>query len=151
MYPQMKKIMKNNKYTIIKFTALFMVLISCDSNSYEVRMCSTSDFGINEGEVVMATGSPIGSVESIKKISRDSTVFILEIKNDIKLPNDSEFVIRNSSLLGDNYININIGKNKAHFLKEGDVVNASLKPNLKLDSLVNSVINKLDSAKMSMQ
>ncbi len=114
-------------------------------------MFAKSDFGIEKGDVVMLEDSEIGVVDHIEKITRDSVLFVLEINNQIQLTKDSKFFITNSSLLGDNFMLVNSGKYQDNLIKDGDLVFSILRPNFKLDSLINTVMYKLDSANNEMQ
>src|SRR5579863_8060405 len=94
---------------------------------YEINVVFSSVGGIVQDASVLYGGIKVGSVD---KISLDQTgefkvIVKLSILNDVKIRKDAKFVINQSGLLGDRYVDIEPQGATAEFLKPGDTVAGS--------------------------
>lgn len=78
--------------------------------------------GINVGSDVVLAGVKIGTVIDIEL---DKKFFLAKVKlalnDDYKLPDDTEAVVSSASLLGENYISLNVGGSDV-FFNNGDEI-----------------------------
>ena len=89
---------------------------------YRVNLTATNSAGVIPGSAVLMAGVPIGSVEKIELLTDNGTT-ILHAKLLQKYPirKGSQFIIRQSGFLGDQYIAVNQNPDvKAPILKDND-------------------------------
>jgi phospholipid/cholesterol/gamma-HCH transport system substrate-binding protein len=113
---------------------------------YEIEVVFSNVGGIVKDASVLYGGIKVGSV---RDISLDQTGQLkihvkLDIFQTVKIRNDAKFVINQSGLLGDRYIDVMPQGATADFLKPGDVVEGST--SVDLSEAIHSVVDVLHQA-----
>ncbi len=92
-------------------------------STYELRLKTSNVGGIKARASVLMSGVPVGSVSRIELAPDGKTVTIfLRIYGDFEIHRDARFVIEQSGFLGDQYVSIVPGENKAPLLGDQDEV-----------------------------
>lgn len=112
--------------------------------------------GLMKGDPIQVNGFPVGRVKEIglSKESVGRIYVIINITEDIDIPDDSRAVIRSADLLGEKYIHLQLGQSKTYHkagdLLAGDIesditnqIREELKP---LTEKVQSMIVSVDTA-----
>lgn len=95
--------------------------------------------GIKIGSEVKISGISIGYVEKMVLNNETYQVKVrLNIKNDIKIPNDSTIAVNSESLLGGKFLSIKIGASE-EFLQNGDSFVAT-QSSMNLEDLIGKVV-----------
>jgi len=76
--------------------------------------------GLKKGANVEIAGVPIGMIKKIKLEDYKALVF-MQIKNGVKIPDDSMAVIKTKGLLGEKYMEIMPGASETYY-KDGDEI-----------------------------
>jgi phospholipid/cholesterol/gamma-HCH transport system substrate-binding protein len=92
------------------------------TKTYRLRLQAKDVSGVIPGSYVLMAGVRVGSVEKIELNSTDGDVtMVARMLAKYELRKDSQFLIRQSGFLGDQYIGVFQGK-ATNLLKDGDVV-----------------------------
>ena len=95
--------------------------------------------GIKIGSEVKISGISVGYVENMELDPETYQVKIkLNVKNDVKVPNDSTIAINSESLLGGKFLSIKIGASE-EFLQNGDTFVAT-QSSINLEDLIGKVV-----------
>jgi phospholipid/cholesterol/gamma-HCH transport system substrate-binding protein len=115
-------------------------------NGYEINVVFSSVGGIVEDASVLYAGIKVGNVRAITLNQREELKVIvkLSILNGVKIRKDAKFVINQSGLLGDRYVDIVPQSATAEFLKPGDSVEGS--SSLDLSEAIHGVVDVLHQA-----
>jgi len=115
-------------------------------NGYEINVVFSSVGGLVEDASVLYGGIKVGTVHSITlDQTRELKVIVkLSILNGVKIRKDAKFVINQSGLLGDRYVDIVPQSATAEFLKPGARVEGS--SSLDLSEAIHSVVDVLHQA-----
>jgi len=115
-------------------------------NTYELTVVFSNVGGIVKDASVLYGGIVVGKVRDIRldqkgplKVDVQLAVF-----NDVRIRKDSKFVINQSGLLGDRYIDVIPQAGTAEFLKPGDVVEGSA--SVDLSEAIRGVVDVLHQA-----
>lgn len=91
--------------------------------SYEVLLKTRSVGGIKKGASVLMAGVPVGSVAGADLTPDGRDVIVhLRILRQYSIRGDALFAIEQSGFLGDQYVSVITGPNKAPLLKDGSLV-----------------------------
>ena len=92
---------------------------------YTLKLNAGSAGMLKRKSTVQMAGVPVGAIEKIQLATdgRSVTVF-LKLEKQFEIHRDARFVIEQSGFLGDQYVAILPGENKAPVLVDGDVVTA---------------------------
>lgn len=114
--------------------------------SYEIEVVFPNVGGIVKDAGVLYGGIKVGSVHgiSLDQAGQLKIHITLEIFQTVKIRNDAKFVINQSGLLGDRYVDIIPQSATAEFLKPGDVVEGST--SVDLSEAIHSVVDVLHLA-----
>jgi len=143
----MNKEAKVGLFVFIGLVLLFLLSTQVGSfknlskKGYELKTYLTSAAGLEKNAKVKANGLDIGYVKKLY-IDGDKVVADLFIYDNIKIPQDSEVRVEQSSMLGGKYININLG-HKKEFLTSNTVV-PSQKPLASFDEASDSIKKAAD-------
>lgn len=110
---------------------------SRDAFEFEVKYSRVD--GLVEGAPVRYAGVNVGTVKTVHLVPPDVVVTV-KIDKDIIIPSDSQFLINNSGVLGDKYIEIKPGQAQSPLEINAKV--SGVDP-MALDSLLNEVENAL--------
>ncbi|HVM60074.1 MAG TPA: MlaD family protein [Verrucomicrobiae bacterium] len=115
-------------------------------HTYDINVVFSNVGGIVEDASVLYAGIKVGSVSAI---TLDQTgvlkvIVKLAVYDGVKIRKDAKFVINQSGLLGDRYIDIVPQSATAGFLKPGDSVEGS--SSLDLSEAIHSVVDVLHQA-----
>jgi phospholipid/cholesterol/gamma-HCH transport system substrate-binding protein len=115
-------------------------------NGYEINVVFSSVGGIVQDASVLYGGIKVGTVHSIRldQTGELKVIVKLSILGDVKIRKDAKFVINQSGLLGDRYVDIIPVSATAEFLKPGDSVEGS--SSLDLSEAIHSVVDVLHQA-----
>jgi len=90
---------------------------------YELTMSTRSVAGLKEGADVYLSGVKIGSVKRIQLDQKNKGVQVqLTVLKEFPLHTDSDFVIEQQGVLGDQFVNISPGSPGTPLLNDGDLV-----------------------------
>ncbi|MCS7048222.1 MAG: MlaD family protein [Verrucomicrobiae bacterium] len=92
--------------------------------TYEITVVFPNVGGIVRDAKVLYAGIPVGRVREIRLVEADrlQVHVLLEVREDVVIRRDAQFVINQSGLLGDRYVDILPGTTSAERLQPGDVV-----------------------------
>ncbi len=115
-------------------------------NGYEINVVFSSVGGIVQDASVLYGGIKVGTVHDIRldQTGELKVIVKLSILGDVKIRKDAKFVINQSGLLGDRYVDIIPVSATAEFLKPGDSVEGS--SSLDLSEAIHSVVDVLHQA-----
>jgi phospholipid/cholesterol/gamma-HCH transport system substrate-binding protein len=115
-------------------------------HTYDINVVFSSVGGIVEDASVLYAGIKVGNVRAITLNQRGELKVIvkLSILDSVKIRKDAKFVINQSGLLGDRYVDIVPQSATAEFLKHGDSVEGS--SSLDLSEAIHSVVDVLHQA-----
>jgi phospholipid/cholesterol/gamma-HCH transport system substrate-binding protein len=92
------------------------------TKTYNMELQATNVAGVYVGSAVSMAGVKIGTVRDIELISMDGKTLIhVQLYTKFGVRTNSEFVIRQSGFLGDQYIAVMQGTNITEVFKDGDV------------------------------
>lgn len=80
--------------------------------------------GLHERSTVTYRGQQIGTVSEVR-LEGDGVVAVLEIDEDVPVPRDSEFAVRNLSAVGEQYVDVRPRSDGGPFLADGATVAAA--------------------------
>jgi phospholipid/cholesterol/gamma-HCH transport system substrate-binding protein len=115
-------------------------------NTYELTVVFSNVGGIVKDASVLYGGIVVGKIRDIR-LDQEGPLKVdvkLAIFNDVKIRRDSKFVINQSGLLGDRYVDVIPQGTTADFLKPGDVVQGS--SSVDLSEAIRSVVDVLHQA-----
>jgi phospholipid/cholesterol/gamma-HCH transport system substrate-binding protein len=117
-----------------------------ERKGYDINVVFSSVGGIVEDASVLYGGIKVGSVHAItlEQTGELKVIVKLTILNDVKIRKDAQFVINQSGLLGDRYVDIIPQSATAEFLKPGDTVEGST--SVDLSEAIHSVVDVLHQA-----
>jgi len=117
-----------------------------ERNGYELNVVFSSVGGIVEDASVLYGGIKVGTVHTITldQTGELKVIVKLSIVNGVKIRKDAKFVINQSGLLGDRYVDIIPVSATADFLKPGDSVEGS--SGIDLSEAIHSVVDVLHQA-----
>ncbi len=115
-------------------------------NGYEINVVFSSVGGIVEDASVLYGGIKVGTVHSITldQTGELKVIVKLSILEKVKIRKDAKFIINQSGLLGDRYVDIIPVSATADFLKPGDSVEGS--SGIDLSEAIHSVVDVLHQA-----
>lgn len=92
--------------------------------AYGITVVFPNVGGIVRDAKVLYAGIPVGRVRDIRLVETDrlQVHVLLEIREDVVIRRDAQFVINQSGLLGDRYVDIVPGTTSAERVQPGDVV-----------------------------
>ncbi len=113
---------------------------------YEINVVFSSVGGIVEDASVLYGGIKVGNVHSITldQTGELKVIVKLTILDTVKIRKDAKFVINQSGLLGDRYVDIEPQSGTAEFLQPGDSVVGST--SVDLTEAIHSVVDVLHQA-----
>jgi phospholipid/cholesterol/gamma-HCH transport system substrate-binding protein len=91
------------------------------AEGYELTAKLSRVDGISEGTDVRLSGIKIGTVSSLTLDPSYLVTVHMDIKNDVKIPDDSSLVVTSSGLLGSSYLSISPGGSDK-MLAEGGMI-----------------------------
>ena len=115
-------------------------------NTYELTVVFSNIGGIVKDAGVLYGGIVVGKVRDIR-LDQEGPLKVdvkLAIFNDVKIRKDSKFVINQSGLLGDRYVDVIPQGSTAGFLKPGDMVQGS--SSVDLSEAIRGVVDVLHQA-----
>jgi phospholipid/cholesterol/gamma-HCH transport system substrate-binding protein len=115
-------------------------------NTYELTVVFSNVGGIVKDASVLYGGIVVGKIRDIR-LDQQGPLKVdvkLGVFNDVKIRRDSKFVINQSGLLGDRYVDVIPQGSTADFLKPGDVVQGS--SSVDLSEAIRSVVDVLHQA-----
>ena len=127
--------MQNNTFEtligaiVVLVAAGFLYYAYAYSNSsglagYEVNAKFQRVDGLNVGTDVRLSGIKIGSVSALTLDPRTYQATVhLNIRDDIKLPDDSSIMVTNTGLLGNSYLSVSPGGSDTMLKPGGSIVN----------------------------
>ena len=120
-------------------------------NTYEIKVVFSNVGGIVKDAGVLYGGIKVGSV---RDITLDQTGVLkvnvrLAIFNGVKIRSDAKFVINQSGLLGDRYVDVIPQSGTAPFIKPGEVLQGS--PSVDLTEAIRGVVEVLHQAAGTIQ
>jgi phospholipid/cholesterol/gamma-HCH transport system substrate-binding protein len=77
--------------------------------------------GIKKGASVQVAGVTVGEVAAIALSDNEAALLSLRIKNTVKVPKDSIASVKSQGIIGDKYIQLNLGGDEELF-KAGDMI-----------------------------
>jgi phospholipid/cholesterol/gamma-HCH transport system substrate-binding protein len=115
-------------------------------HTYDIDVVFSSVGGIVQDASVLYAGIKVGNVRSIMLDQTGvlKVIVKLAIQEDVKIRKDAKFVINQSGLLGDRYVDIIPQSATAEFLKPGDSVEGS--SSLDLSEAFHGVVDVLHQA-----
>jgi phospholipid/cholesterol/gamma-HCH transport system substrate-binding protein len=114
-----------------------MHLIGGDYYTLKARFSNVS--GLRAGNDVSIAGVKIGQVKSIHLKQKDQVAIVkLELRQDIKITDDSIASIKTSGLIGDKYISISVGGSPL-YLQPGDTI-VDTQPPIDFEELVSKYV-----------
>ena len=134
---------------------IFVFLIGDLKNrfsSYEVSFIFSFINGVKVGAPVRFAGVDVGQIREIKVITTESSSstkvqLIGLVRNDCKIPVDSQVWVNTLGLLGEKYVDIIPGKNYASLVQEkGIMVGNDPVPMHEFGELAKSIAQKLDDS-----
>ncbi len=90
------------------------IVISSCSKQNEVYLILEDSTDLKKESAVLINGYKTGDVHNLKLLNNHKTLVTIRLTEDIDIPEDSEFIVVKSNLLGDADININIGNSKTY-------------------------------------
>ena len=97
--------------------------LSSSSASYTINASFRSAEGITVGTDVRLAGVKVGSVSALDLDSNTyQAVSVLELKDDIRIPEDSALVISSEGLLGGNFVEVVPGASFDYLASGGEIV-----------------------------
>jgi phospholipid/cholesterol/gamma-HCH transport system substrate-binding protein len=113
---------------------------------YEIKVVFSNVGGIVKDASVLYGGIKVGSVRdiSLDQAGQLKIHVKLDIFQTVRIRNDAKFVINQSGLLGDRYVDIIPQSATAEFLKPGDIVEGST--SVDLSEAIHSVVDVLHLA-----
>lgn len=112
--------------------AALVLIVGVDQNSvnddYRIRVAFPSAGGIIKGSKVLMSGVPIGKVVESPEINEvgDRAIIQIGLGKDYKIREGSQFVIRESGLLGDRFVDVQPSSNRnAPIIKAGQITEGS--------------------------
>jgi len=150
----MAKEAKVGLFVFIGLIVLFLLSTQVGSfknlskKGYELKTYLTSASGLEKNAKVKANGLDIGYVKNLY-IEGDKVAAELFIYDGIKIPQDSQVRLEQSSMLGGKYINITLGHSK-RYLSANSVVR-SQKPLASFDEASDSIKKAADEFKTFMR
>ena len=94
--------------------AIVLVLVGRDAGGTIVRAEFTSASGLLEDNEVRVQGAPAGSVDRIELTKRNTALVTLRLNDGVGSPRrDATAAIRPVDLLGDNYVTLSLGEDRA--------------------------------------
>lgn len=93
-------------------------------SSYEITVVFPNVGGIVRDAKVLYAGIPVGRVRDIRLVEADrlQVHVLLEIRQDVVIRRDAQFVINQSGLLGDRYVDVIPGSTTTERIEPGDTV-----------------------------
>ncbi len=104
---------------------LFLQQTTLFREDLRVRMVVDNTLSLEKGSEVLYRGVNIGKITDIE-VARDSATLTLNIRDTVKIPSDSNFVIEQRSMLAGNVVQIYPGKSETN-LDHDSVVEGSVK------------------------
>jgi len=91
------------------------------SRTYSVHAEFSNISGVKSGADIQIAGVKVGTVRGLS-LNEDSYAMVaMQINRDVKIPVDSIASVKSKGIIGDKFIQINLG-GEEEFLKEGDVI-----------------------------
>lgn len=117
---------------------------TADSGGYELEMRFDRGGSILPGTDVRVAGVKVGSVVS-QELDAEAyqAVVKIQVSDEVKLPKDTSAVVTSDSLLGDNYVLLEIGGD-TEMLKPGDRI-ANAQGAINLAELINKFVVDSDT------
>ncbi len=117
-----------------------------DVDGYAITADFSGTGGLSIGDDVQISGVKVGSVSKIQLRPEDYRARVtMEIKNDVKLPDDSAAFISSESLLGGKYMELQPGGSE-DMLKEGGHIEYTQAPQ-NLEQLLGKFIFSMEGGK----
>jgi phospholipid/cholesterol/gamma-HCH transport system substrate-binding protein len=116
------------------------------SRAYEINVVFPNVAGIVKDASVMYAGIPVGKVKRIRLTEQGGlrVKLTLSIYEGVKIRRDAKFVINQSGLLGDRYVDVIPQSATAELLKSGDTIEGSA--SVDLTEAVRGVVDVLQQA-----
>jgi len=138
---------------VVLFVFVFMIGdLRNRYSSYPVSFVFNFVNGVKVGAPVRFAGMDVGQIRSLKVVTEKSsstTKIMMEglVRNDCKIPVDSQVWVNTLGLLGEKYIEIMPGKNYASLVqKNGLLVGNDPMPMQEFGELAKSIAQKLDDS-----
>ncbi|MFN3405312.1 MAG: MlaD family protein [Cytophagaceae bacterium] len=122
-------------------TLLVIFLFSCSSGD-EIYVKFNHAEGLNVNDPVTLNGWEVGKVTGMALNRENNIIARVKIKQELTIPNDSEFLISNTDLLGSKQLEIHSGASQT-FISPGDTVNGKKASSVITDSLIVKIMDKL--------
>jgi outer membrane protein OmpA-like peptidoglycan-associated protein len=102
--------------------------------TYRVKADFQSVSGLNNGADVRVGGIHVGTVKEIDLPAEPDgkVTVVMRLKDDTRniVKKDSVATIKTEGLLGDKYVDVSFGSNKAGFVSDGDAIKGEIPPNI---------------------
>ena len=136
--------------TMIKFVVftlisllLFLMLyntmtnvVDGDTRTWKARFTSVS--GLRDGDDVRVAGVKVGRVEGVKVIDNDEAEVTFILQKEQKIYGSTRLALRYQNLLGQRYLSLTAGANRAKEMSPGDEIPKSMtSPGFDLTALLN--------------
>jgi virulence factor Mce-like protein len=136
--------------TMIKFVVftlisllLFLMLyntmtnvVDGDTRTWKARFTSVS--GLRDGDDVRVAGVKVGRVEGVKVIDNDEAEVTFILQKEQKIYDSTRLALRYQNLLGQRYLSLTAGANRAMEMSPGDEIPKSMtNPGFDLTALLN--------------
>jgi virulence factor Mce-like protein len=136
--------------TMIKFVVftlisllLFLMLyntmtnvVDGDTRTWKARFTSVS--GLRDGDDVRVAGVKVGRVEGVKVIDNDEAEVTFILQKEQKIYDSTRLALRYQNLLGQRYLSLTAGANRAKEMSPGDEIPKSMtNPGFDLTALLN--------------
>lgn len=115
-----------------------------DEHFYHLKATFTRTDGLLVGDSVRMSGIDIGRVVEAELDDHFNAVMKLEIKDDLKIPDDSSASIVSSSIMGRKYIEIDPGGSE-EYLKDGDSFE-QVQPAIILQEVVDRLLSSIEAS-----
>jgi len=130
----------------IILTLFLSLLISCNTDSYNIFIEIDNAYGIDKGTKIFYKGKEIGKINEIN-IFKNRVLAMSEINDEIKIPENSKFEIISTDLFGTKAFEIICNKYSKPYLKNNDTVKSYINDNTKIDSLFINIKEVIDDIK----
>jgi len=121
---------------------LIAILSAC-AKKKQINLVFSNSRGLTKESPLLINGYQIGEIEEFKLLPEQKTMLKIDLTEDLEIPKDSKFSLVQSSLLGDAFINLELGESKL-LISDQDTIQCldSLKIN-ELDKRVQQVLKNV--------
>jgi phospholipid/cholesterol/gamma-HCH transport system substrate-binding protein len=125
--------------SLILFVMLYNTMtnvVDGDTRTWKARFSSVS--GLRDGDDVRVAGVKVGRVEEVKVIDNDEAQVTFILQKEQRIYDSTRLALRYQNLLGQRYLSLTAGKDRAKELSPGDEIpKAMTSPGFDLTALLN--------------